>query len=112
MSDIDFFADMMTTKIVVQNPSTGPTSMFGVGGLSTGGSTFMAHVMESDGSNRKLAGIDEHLSVVAWMNNTSTSAVTRRSSFVFPDGSRPPVKSVTYPRDDDGSVHHTKVVFG
>lgn len=106
------FAGMLGTKIVVRNESTGARSLFGVQPYSTGGSTYDAHVMEADNSNRKLSGIDESFSIVAWIDNQSTGDVTRASTFTFPDGTKPPVRSVTYPRDENGNVHHTKVVFG
>ena len=103
---------MMTTPVVVTNPSTAARSLYGAQAYSTDGSTFMGHVQEVNGSRRKLTGFDGFCSSVLWLNSTSTSAVTGESMFTFPDGSHPPVAALTYERDEDGSVHHTRVVFG
>ena len=112
MSILDDFGELMGTPLVVQNPSTAAASVFGVKDVAAQGSTYMAHVLEGDGSNRRLAGIDENFSIIAWIASTSTGNITRASKITFPDGSHPPLKAVSYPRDEDGNVHHTKVVFG
>lgn len=113
MTGIADFADMMTTPVVVQStPSTAARSMYGVKALSTAASTYMAHVVEVNGVNRKLTGLDGYCSSVAWLASTSTGNMGKQSLFTFPDGATPPVASLTYVRDEDGTVHHTKVVFG
>lgn len=110
---IEEFSEMMTTPIVVRNtPSTAARSMFGVATVSTAASTYMAHVQEVNGSRRSITGFDGYCSSVAWLASTSTGNMSESSVFEFPDGSTPPVERVVYERDDDGTVHHSKVVFG
>lgn len=109
---IGTWAEMMKTKIVVHQPSTGAASMFGTPAMSSAGSTYMAHVQEINGVSRKLTGTDAHCSSVAWLASTSTGNMGTASVFTMPDGSTPPVRTVTYVRDSDGTVHHTKAVFG
>jgi len=104
---------MLGETITVANPSsTGGASLFGTPAMSTGVLTFKARIVEVHGSNRRLTNIDEHVSHVLWCDNTSTSAITRTSVITFPSGVHPPVKQVEYPRDENGNVHHTKVLFG
>ena len=109
---IEEWDEMLTTPIVVTQPSTAARSLYGSQQYSTAGVTFMAHVQEINGTRRKVTGFDGFCSSVVWMNCTSTSAATAESMFTFPDGSHPPVRACTYERDEDGTVHHTKVVFG
>lgn len=113
MSDIESFADMMGSLVAVQNaPSTEARSVFGVNTLSTESVEYAAHIVEVNGVNRRLTGLDGYCSSVAWLASTSTGNMNRGSIFTLPNGTHPPVQSLTYVHDEDGTVHHTKVVFG
>lgn len=105
------FAALMESKLVVANPTTAARSVFGSQVYSTAGSTFLAHLMEHTDRTRKTAGLDAAAKITAWIASTSTSAITTHSNIRLPDGSRPPLLSIHYARDEYG-VHHTVAIFG
>ena len=101
------FRTMMPHTVTVRTLAS--KSADGSPTYSTAASTYTARVVTAqrqirDGSgNVKMAAFD------VWI--ASTGSLSPQSRFTLPDGSSPPVLSLSSYPDEDGT-HHTKVVFG
>lgn len=89
--------------------SSARPSADGADGFSTSGVTYPARVTFDPATVGKSAGPTDDISAVAWV--AASTPISRGSSVLLADGSRPRVRQVIRYDDDDG-LHHVKLLLG
>lgn len=109
------FGPSMDTTVLVSTPllaSTGTTGLYytaSTANYSTGIAKQARYVAMDVVKRTNQQGEGERILGTLWMNSTAT--LDQRSKFELPDGTSPPILSLTQYPDDDGQ-HHAKIVFG
>lgn len=104
MSSLDApLADMMNETITVKTPTT--VNNYGEQSHA-GTTTYSAFIVRNPRITRDNNGREVVASATLYVNSTSISV---RDQIVMPDGSTPPIVSVSTYYDENGSIHHQEV---